>query len=314
MKLELKEHTREAYGKTLVELGAENPNIVVVDADLSSSTQTCMFARAYPERFFNVGCAEQNLMGISAGLALGGKTVFTSAFAMFGAGRAWEQIRNTIAYDSMNVKIVLTHAGLTVGKDGASHQIIEDIALMRVIPGMKIQVPADATETRALIRAAAKHKGPVYIRLTREKSPKIFEEYNYDTEKPIILEEGTDATIMACGIMLAESIKATAELRKEGINCRLINMHTIKPMHAPTVVAAAKETGAIITAEEHSVIGGLGGAVAEVIAQEYPVPMRFIGIRDRFGKSGDAKDLLTRYNLTQHDIIKAVKEAIKAKK
>jgi transketolase len=314
MKLDVKEHTREAYGKTLVELGGENPNIVVVDADLSSSTQTCMFAKAYPARFFNVGCAEQNLMGLSAGLALAGKTVFTSAFAMFGAGRAWEQIRNTIAYDEMNVKIVLTHAGLTVGKDGASHQIIEDIALMRVIPGMKIQVPADATETRALIRAAAKHRGPVYIRLTREKSPRIFEEYKYDTEKPIVMEDGTDATIMACGIMVAESIKAAEELRKDGIKCRLINMHTIKPMHVPTVVAAAKDTGAIVTAEEHSVIGGLGGAVAEVVAQDYPVPMQYVGIRDKFGKSGDAKDLLARYNLTSHDIVKAVKEASAARR
>jgi len=308
------EHTREAYGKTLVELGRENPDIVVLDADLSCSTQTSMFAKEFPERFFNVGVAEQNLMGISAGLALGGKTVFASAFAMFGAGRAWEQIRNTIAYDSMNVKIVLTHAGITVGKDGASHQIVEDLALMRVIPGMKIQVPADAAETRALIRAAAKYKGPVYIRLTREKSPTIFEEYDYDTEKPIMLNDGSDVTIMACGYMLAESIKAHAELEKEGISARLIDMHTIKPMHKDTVIAAAKETGALVTVEEHSIIGGLGGAVAEVLTDEYPVPLKRVGIKDRFGKSGDSKDLMLRYNLTPKDIVHAAKEAIAAKR
>ena len=297
-----------------MELGREDPNIVVVDSDLSSSTQTVLFAREFPNRFFNVGVAEQNLMGVAAGLALGGKTVFASCFAMFGAGRGWEQIRNTIAYDNLNVKIVLTHAGLTVGKDGSSHQIIEDIALMRVIPGMKVQVPADYNETRALIRAAAKYRGPVYMRLTREKSPVIFEEYGYDTEKPVQLRDGRDLTIFACGYMLAESMKAADELHREGLEARLIDMHTIKPLHSESVVKAAKETGAIVTVEEHSIFGGLGSAVAEVLVEEYPVPMRRIGIRDRFGKSGSAEDLLVRYNLTPKDIVKAAKEAVAAKR
>jgi len=308
------EHTREAYGKALLELGLEDPNIVVVDADLSSSTQTCLFARQFPDRFFNVGCAEQNLMGVSAGLALGGKTVFTSAFAMFGAGRGWEQIRNTIAYDHLNVKIVLTHAGLTVGKDGSSHQIIEDVALMRVIPGMKIQVPADYAETRAMVKAAAKYNGPVYIRLTREKSPAIFDEYKHDPDKPIILQEGSDVSILACGYMVSEALEAAAELKKEGVEARVINMNTIKPIDIHTIMKAAEDTGALVTVEEHSIIGGLGGAVAEVLAEHGPTPLRRIGIRDKFGKSGDAKDLLTRYGLKSHDIIKAAKDAIAAKR
>jgi transketolase len=308
-----REHTRNAYGETLVELGRADSNIVVVDADLSCSTKTIMFARQYPERFFNVGCAEQNLIGLSAGLALAGKTVFTSAFAMFGAGRGWEQVRNTVAYDNLNVKIVLTHAGITVGKDGSSHQIIEDIALMRVIPGMKVQVPADANETRALVKAAAKYSGPVYIRLTREKSPVIFEEYDYDTEKPIQLCDGSDLTVFACGYMLSEAVKAAAELKKQGLSARLVNMHTIKPLNVESVVKAARETGAIVTVEEHSIFGGLGSAVAEVLAEEYPAPMRRVGIRDRFGKSGSAQDLLVKYNLTKDDIVKAAKEAVAAK-
>ena len=314
MKVGTSEHTREAYGKTLIELGRADRDIVVLDADLSSSTQTCMFAKEFPDRFFNVGVAEQNLMGMSAGFALAGKTVFTSAFAMFGAGRAWEQIRNTIAYDQLNVKIVLTHAGITVGKDGASHQIVEDLALMRVIPGMKVQVPADAAETRAMIRAAAQYQGPVYIRLTREKVPRVFDIYDYDTDKPITIRDGTDVTLMACGYMLAETIEAAAELHKEGISARIINMHTIKPLHTETVVKAARETGAIVTCEEHSIIGGLGGAVAEALSENYPAPLRRIGIRDLFGKSGDAKDLMIRYNLKATDIVKAAKDAIKAKR
>ncbi|MFH0862557.1 MAG: transketolase family protein [Candidatus Altiarchaeota archaeon] len=313
MNLGKPEHTREAYGKTLVELGKEDANIVVLDADLSSSTQTCMFAKQFPDRFFNVGVAEQNLMGMSAGLALSGKTVFASAFAMFGAGRAWEQIRNTIAYDSLNVKIVLTHAGITVGKDGASHQIIEDLALMRVIPGMKVQVPSDANETRALIRAAARYKGPVYIRLTREKSPTIYETFDHDTDEPITLQDGSDVTIIGCGYLLQECIRAWQELKNEGLNARIVDMHTIKPMDVKTVVKAAKDTGAIVTVEEHSIIGGLGSAVSEVLAEEYPAPLRRIGIRDRFGKSGDSRDLLVRFNLTAADIFKAAKDAVKGK-
>jgi transketolase len=313
MKPQAWDNPREAYGKALIELGKEDGNVVVLDADLSSSTQTAMFAKEFPDRFFNAGVAEQNLMGMSAGLALAGKTVYTSAFAMFGAGRGWEQIRNTIAYDQLNVKIVLTHAGITVGKDGSSHQIVEDLALMRVIPGMKVQVPADAAETRAMIRAAAAYNGPVYIRLTREKVPRIFDIYDYDADRPITIRDGGDVTLIACGYMLAEAIEAAAELHKEGISARVINMHTIKPLHTETVVKAAKETGAIVTCEEHSIIGGLGGAVAEALCENHPAPMRRIGIRDLFGKSGDAKDLMIRYNLKATDIARAAKEAIGAK-
>ncbi|MBU0762538.1 MAG: transketolase family protein [Candidatus Altiarchaeota archaeon] len=307
------EDTRKAYGETLVQLGEERDDIVVLDADLSSSTQTHMFAKKFPHRFFNVGVAEQNLMGMSAGLALSGKTVFASAFAMFGAGRAWEQIRNTIAYDRLNVKIVLTHAGITVGKDGASHQIIEDLALMRVIPNMKVQVPADATETRALVRAAAAYDGPVYIRLTREKSPKIFDAYDYPDGRAITLIEGADVSILACGYMLAEAIIAAAELKKQGISASILNINTIKPLDAYSIVSEAKKTGAIVTAEEHSIIGGLGGAVSEVLCENYPVPLMKVGIKDLFGKSGSSKDLMNKFEITSENIVDAAKKAIKAK-
>ncbi len=232
---------------------------------------------------------------------------------MFGAGRAWEQIRNTIAYDHLNVKIVLTHAGITVGKDGASHQIIEDLALMRVIPGMKVQVPADAAETRAVIRSAAEYKGPVYIRLSREKSPAIFETYDHSPDAPITIQEGSDVAILACGILVAESFKAVQELKKEGINAKLVNVQTIKPLHAESVLKAARDTGAIVTVEEHSIIGGLGSAVSEVLAENRPTIMRRIGIRDIYGKSGDSKDLMARYGLTAQHIAEAAKEAAKSR-
>lgn len=306
--------TRKAYGETLIELGGEDPNIVVVDADLSCSTQTAMFQKVYPKRFFNVGCAEQNLMGLSAGLALSGKTVFTSAFAMFGAGRGWEQIRNTIAYDKMNVKIVLTHAGLTVGKDGSSHQVIEDISLMRTIPNMMVQVPADATETKALIRAAAKYEGPVYIRLTRENSPLIFEEYDYEHGKPITLVEGSDLSLMTCGFMIRDTLSAAEKLKKEGISAEVVNVNTIKPLHIEATLASAKKTGALVSVEEHSIVGGLGSAIAEVLCDKYPTPLKRVGILDVFGKSGESVDLLCKYNLTPDDIVKAAKEALEMKK
>jgi len=318
MKIDLslseKKHMRIAYGKTLVDLGKENENIVVLDADLSESTMTCMFAKEFPHRFFNVGCAEQNLMGMSAGFALEGKTVFTSGFAMFGAGRAWEQIRNTIAYDRLNVKIVLTHAGLTVGKDGASHQIIEDIALMRCIPGMHVMVPADAAETEAVVKSIVKYYGPVYVRLSREKTPVIFSDYDTDPHKPTTLIDGDDVSIFACGVMVAEALKAAQELEKEKIKARVINVTTIKPLHTETIVSAAKETGAIVTAEEHSIYGGLGSAIAEVLVEKHPVPMKRIGVADRFGKSGDPFDLMAEYNITAKDIVIAAKEVIKRKK
>ena len=318
MKIDLslsdKKHMRIAYGKALVELGKENEKIVVLDADLSESTMTCMFAKEFPDRFFNVGCAEQNLMGMSAGFALEGKTVFTSGFAMFGCGRAWEQIRNTIAYDRLNVKIVLTHAGLTVGKDGSSHQIIEDISLMRVIPGMHVIVPADAAETEAIVKAVVKYHGPVYIRLSREKTPVIFTDYEVDLHKPITLMDGSDVTLFACGVMVAEAIQAAEQLKKEDIKARVINVNTIKPLHADTIVKAARETGALVSAEEHSIYGGLGSAIAEVLAEKYPAPMKRIGVIDRFGKSGDPYDLMTEYNITAKDIVLAAKEVIGRKK
>ncbi len=313
-KCDVFEDTRKAYGEALVELGGERADIVVVDADLSSSTQTHMFAKKYPGRFFNVGVAEQNLMGLSAGLALSGKTVFASAFAMFGAGRAWEQIRNTIAYDRLNVKIVLTHAGITVGKDGSSHQIIEDIAIMRVIPNMKIQVPADSTETKALIRAAAEYSGPVYMRLTREKSAKIFEEYDHPKDNAITLYEGSDDSILACGNMLAEAIKAAADLKQRGVSASVVNVSTIKPIDTHAIIAEAKRTGALVTCEEHSIVGGLGGSVAEVICENHPTPLVRVGVRDIFGKSGSAKDLMKRYEITSDNIVDAALSAIKSKK
>jgi len=308
-----KKHMRIAYGKALVDLGRENKNIVVLDADLSESTMTCMFAKEFPDRFFNVGCAEQNLMGMSAGFALEGKTVFASAFAMFGCGRAWEQIRNTIAYDRLNVKIVLTHAGLTVGKDGSSHQIIEDISLMRSIPGMHVMVPADATETEFLVKSIVRYHGPVYMRLSREKMPVIFTEYDADPGKPITVIDGDDVSILACGIMLSEAIQAAEELKKENVKARVVNVNTIKPLHKDTVVKAAKETGAIVTAEEHCIYGGLGSAVAEILSENYPVIMKRIGVVDRFGKSGDPYDLMAEYNITAKDVAKAAMEVVKKK-
>jgi len=318
MKIDLslseKKHMRIAYGKALIDLGRENESIVVLDADLSESTMTSMFAKEFPHRFFNVGCAEQNLMGMSAGFALEGKTVFASAFAMFGAGRGWEQIRNTIAYDRLNVKIVLTHAGLTVGKDGSSHQVIEDISLMRSIPGMQVVVPADANETEYLIKSIVKYNGPVYMRLSREKTPVIFTEYDYDPHKPITVMDGEDVSILACGVMVAEAIKAAQELKRSGVSARVVNVNTIKPLHRETVISAARETGAIVTAEEHSIFGGLGSAVAEVLVENHPAPMKRIGVVDRFGKSGDPYELMAEYNITSKDIVKAAGEVMKRKK
>jgi transketolase len=308
------EDTRKAYGETLVELGGERQDIVVLDADLSSSTQTHLFAKKYPDRFFNAGVAEQNLMGLSAGLALSEKTVFTSAFAMFGAGRAWEQIRNTIAYDNLNVKIVLTHAGITVGKDGSSHQIIEDLALMRVIPNMKVQVPADACETRALIRRAAEYSGPVYIRLTREKSLSVFDDYDFPDGKAIKIMEGSDVSILACGYMLAEAIEAGKKLSERGISASVINVNTIKPLDEKSILHEAKTTGALVTCEEHSIVGGLGGVVSELLCEKKPSPLVRIGIKDVFGKSGSPKDLMKRFEITSDDIVDAALKSMELKK
>lgn len=310
-----KRHTRDAYGKTLVELGEEHPDMAVLDADLSCSTKTYLFGEKYPERFFNVGVQEQNLMGMAAGLALEDRLVYASCFAMFGAGRAWEQIRNSISYDKLNVKIVLTHAGITVGKDGSSHQIIEDIALLRSIPGMKVMIPCDYESTRAMIRHVASEKGPCYIRLSREKSVDVYPEgFEFDFTTPNVLREGADVAILTCGYLVADTLKAAELLESEGVSARVVDVQSIKPLNREFIVKTAKETGALVTVEEHCVFGGLGGAVSEVLAENYPAPVRFVGVRDRFGVSGSAKELLKEYGLTSEDIVEQAKKAVSMKK
>ncbi len=299
--------TRQAYGKTLVEVGAKNPNLIVMDADLSKSTMTADFAKAYPDRFFNMGIAEQNLYGTACGLALSGKVVCASTFAMFAAGRAFEIIRNSIGYTNANVKICATHAGITVGEDGASHQTFEDIALMRTIPGMTVLNPSDGPSAEKLIKAAIDYDGPCYIRLGRAKVPTFYTEETaekLEIGRAAMLREGADLTIIATGIMVSEAMKAAETLASEhGIQARVIDMHTIKPLDAEAVMAAAKDTGAILTAEEHSVIGGLGSAVAEVVTTHCPVPMYMVGQHDTFGESGKPDELKEKYGMTSADII-----------
>ena len=303
--------TRASYGKALVELGAENPDIVVLDADLSGSTQTKKFAYVYPDRFFNAGIAEANMMGMAAGLAVSGKTVFASSFAMFASGRAYEIIRNSIAYTGANVKICATHAGVTVGEDGASHQCVEDLSLMRTIPGMTVINPADDVSARALIKAAAAYKGPVYIRLGRAAVPVIYEEgKTFEIGKALRIREGKDAAILATGILVDQALQAAEMLAAEGIECRVVDVHTIKPLDKDEVVAAAKECGCIVTAEEHSVIGGLGSAVAETVCKEAPCRMAMVGVQDVFGQSGKPGELMEQYGLTATDIAKAVKNCL----
>lgn len=310
----IKTATREAYGKALVELGGTDKNVVVLDSDLSAATKTGAFSKAFPERFFNTGIAECNMMGVAAGLAATGHTVFASTFAMFAAGRAFEQVRNTIAYPRLNVKIGATHAGISVGEDGASHQCCEDIALMRSIPGMVILNPADDVEARAAVFAAAEYDGPVYMRFGRLAVPRIFDEsYKFEIGKAVILKEGTDVTIIATGLMVNEAIIAAAELKKEGISAQVVNMATIKPLDAETVINCAKKTGAIVTAEEHNIIGGLGSAVCEVLSQSVPVPVLRVGVDDVFGKSGPAQELLCLFGLDAENIIKKAKLAISKK-
>lgn len=306
--------TREAYGKALAEIGADE-NIVVLDADLSKSTKTDVFRQKYPERFINMGIAEANMMATAAGIATCGKTVFASTFAMFAAGRAFEQVRNSIAYPKLNVKIGATHAGITVGEDGASHQCIEDIALMRVIPNMTVLCPADAVETRHAIITAHKTEGPFYIRLARLATPILFDEdtYKFELGKGVTVREGSDVTILATGLMVSEAVKAVDILKEEGISARLINIHTIKPIDKDIIIKAARETGAIVTCEEHNIIGGFGSAVAEVLVQNYPVPLRMVGVQDKFGKSGKPADLMEMFGLTAKDIVANVKDVIKTK-
>ena len=310
----IKTATRDAYGKALVELGDINDKVVVLDADLAAATKTGMFKKAHPEKFFDCGIAEGNMMGVAAGLATTGYTVFASSFAMFSAGRAFEQVRNTIAYPHLNVKIGATHAGISVGEDGASHQCCEDIALMRSIPGMVILNPADDIEARAAVLAAAEHDGPVYMRFGRLAVPRIFDEnYKFEIGKAVTLKEGSDVTIIATGLMVNEAIEAAKTLEAEGVSVELINMHTIKPLDKKAVIKAAKKTGCIVTAEEHNVIGGLGDAVCDAVCEEYPVPVVKLGVEDTFGKSGPAVELLHIFGLDADNIVKKAKIAISKK-
>ncbi|MDD4692023.1 MULTISPECIES: transketolase family protein [Clostridia] len=303
--------TREAYGKYLVELGEKNENIVVLDADLSGATKTADFKKAIPERHFNAGIAECDMMGMAAGLSTTGKIPFASTFAIFGAGRAFEVIRNSICYPKMNVKVACTHAGLSVGEDGGSHQSVEDIALMRVLPNMTVLVPADAVETKRMMDAAVELNGPVYLRLGRLATEVILpEDYQFELGKAVTLKEGTDVTIIAIGLMVEKAVEAAEILAGEGISARVLNMGCIKPIDRDAIVAAAKETGAIVTAEEHSIIGGLAGAVCEVLAETLPAPVEKVGIMDQFGQSGKAVDVLEHYNLNTAAIVEAAKKAV----
>ena len=299
--------TRQSYGEALVELGAEHDDFVVLDADLAAATQTGKFKAAYPDRFFDAGIAESNLMGLAAGIATTGRVAFASTFAMFAAGRAFEQVRNSIGYPHLNVKIGATHAGISVGEDGATHQCNEDIALMRAIPGMTVIVPADDVEAKAAVRAAYEFDGPVYMRFGRLAVP-VFNDpdtYEFHLGKGVVLREGTDVTVVATGLMVAEALAAADELAKRGVSAEVINIHTIKPLDEELVRASAAKTGHVVTAEEHSVIGGLGDAVLAALA-ESPVPTRKLGVNDVFGESGPAVDLLHKYNLDAAGIVAAV--------
>lgn len=304
--------TRKAYGDILVKLGSQNSDIVVLDADLSKSTMTAGFKKNYPDRFFNMGIAEQNMYGVAAGLALSGKTVFASTFAMFAAGRAYEIVRNSIGYTRANVKICATHAGITVGEDGGSHQAIEDIALMRVIPGMTVISPSDAVSAEKLIEQAAAIDGPFYIRLGRSGVPVIYNENNNEIKigKATFLREGKDVTVIAAGIMVEKALEAAEILRGKGIDATVLDMHTIKPIDEKAVIDVAKNTGNIVVCEEHSVIGGLYGAVAEIVVNKAPCKMAAVAIEDKFGQSGKPDELLEKYGLTVENIVRKVEEVL----
>lgn len=307
--------TREAYGKALAKLGQENPNIVVLDADLSKSTKTAEFKKVCPERFINMGIAEANMMAVAGGISTCGKIPFASTFAIFASGRAFEQIRNTICYPKLNVKICATHAGITVGEDGASHQSVEDMSLMRSIPNMTVICPSDAVEAEAAIRAVAEYDGPCYVRLGRAAVPVINDnpDYKFEIGKAVSLREGKEAVIFATGIMVDAALEAYNILAEEGIKVKVVNIHTIKPLDVKAVVASAEETGAAVTVEEHSIIGGLGSAICETLSENYPIPVVRVGIKDEFGQSGKPDELLKAYGLTPEDIAKAVKKAIELK-
>ena len=308
--------TREAYGNAIAEFGSINQDIVVLDADLAEATKTIVFKKKYPNRFFDCGIAENNMFGVAAGLAAAGKIPFVSTFAMFAAGRSYEQIRNSIGYPHLNVKICATHAGISVGEDGATHQCCEDIALMRTIPGMVVINPSDAIEARAAIEAAIKYKGPMYMRFGRLAISQINDipDYNFEIGKAIKMADGSDVTIVANGMMVEQALIARELLMAEGISASVINMHTVKPLDVKALIAEAQQTGAIVTSEEHNIIGGLGSAVAEALSEVCPVPVVKHGVNDEFGRSGPAKELIEYYGLNANGIIEKVKLALKMKK
>lgn len=304
--------TRQSYGEALVELGAEHDDFVVLDADLAAATQTGKFKAAYPDRFFDAGIAESNMVGIAAGIATTGRVAFASTFAMFAAGRAFEQVRNSIGYPHLNVKIGATHAGISVGEDGATHQCNEDIALMRTIPGMTVIVPCDDVEAKAAVRAAYEMEGPVYMRFGRLAVPVVndADSFEFEIGKGILMHEGTDVTIVACGLMVQASLEAAEALAAKGISAEVIDMHTIKPLDEDIILESAKKTGRVLTVEEHSVIGGLGDAVCAVLAEKNPVPVKKLGVNDVFGESGPAVDLLHKYGLDAEGVERAVEELL----
>jgi len=307
--------TRDAYGQALAELGGENPNVVVLDADLSKSTKTAEFGKKYPDRFFNVGIAEANMVGMAAGLARTGKIPFVSTFAIFGTGRVYDQVRNAVTYPHLNVKLALSHAGVTLGEDGASHQMIEDLALMRALPGMTVVVPADATETKKAVKVLAAMNGPAYLRLGRPPVPVLFDDgYQFQIGKAPRLRDGKDVAILACGVLVGEAMQAAEQLEKEGVSVLVLNVSTIKPLDEEAVVAAARQCGCVVTAEEHNVMGGLGSAVAETLARRLPTPMRLIGVQDTFGESGKPDELLEKYGLKAHHIVDAARDVMMLKK
>ena len=305
-----KKATRQSFGEELANIGEKNDQIVVLDADLSSATKTNIFAKKFPNRFFDMGIAEQNMIGTAAGLATCGKIPFVSTFAMFAAGRAYDQIRNSICYPKLNVKICATHAGITVGEDGATHQMLEDISLMRTIPNMTVMCTSDDTQTWWAINEISKFNGPVYLRLCRLATPKIYENEKFEIGKGVQLGDGTDATIIATGVVVPEAIEAMEKLKAKGINIRVIDMHTIKPIDKEIIIKSAKETKNIITIEDHSIIGGLGSAVCEVLAENYPKKVYKMGIKDEFGKSGKAEDLLKYFKLDKDSITEFIEKII----
>lgn len=304
----VKRATREAFGETLIRLAQEGNDIVAVEADLSKSTTTCKFAAEYPDRFFNAGIAEQNMIGTAAGLAAAGKIAFTGSFAVFATGRAYDQVRNTVCYSSLNVKLAPTHSGITVGPDGGSHQMLEDIALMRVLPGMKVLVPADYHAACGALRAAAATPGPFYVRLGRAAVPAIYDQgHDFEIGRAYILREGADVTIATCGVMVANSLEAAEILASEGISAEIIDVSTIKPLDEETIVSSARKTRAVVVCEEHSIIGGLGSAIAEVLCEDSPTPMARVGVRDVFGTSGEPDELMEHFGLTSRHIAEAAK-------